>query len=109
MHYVLIPAADIEEQGTPPLTTFDVYAASLHTAESHLSEDAHACGIVSVPAARENFTITLAPSADTAECREYADTAGDTPEPWAASHRCSRCPVIESETRYKVRWQHSMC
>lgn len=100
---MLIPAADVEEEGSPQLTIFDVYTASLQTAESHLSEDAHACGLISVPAARENFTLTLAPSADTAECREYADASGNALDAWAATHRCSRCPVLQSETRYKVR------
>lgn len=102
VHYVLIPAADVEQEGSPPLTTFDVYTASLQTAESQLTEDAHACGLISVPAARENFTLTLAPSADTAECREYAEVSGHALDAWAATHRCSRCPVLESETRYKV-------
>lgn len=102
VHYVLIPAADVDAQGSPPLKTFDVYTATLQTAESHLSQDAHACGQIAVPAARENFTLTLTPSADTAECREYADASGNLLDSWAATHRCLRCPVLQSETRYKV-------
>jgi hypothetical protein len=102
VHYVLIPAAKLEAEGAPPLTRFDVYTASTQVAESHLSQDAHACGLTSVPAARENFTLTLAPSVDTSECREYADATGNALDAWAATHRCSRCPVLHSETRYKV-------
>lgn len=103
VHYVLIPAADLEQEGAAAITAFDVYAASLQTSGSRLSDDAHACGQVSVPAAQENFTLTLAPSADTAECREYSNASKNDLGSWASTQRCSRCPVLHSETRYQVR------
>jgi hypothetical protein len=108
VHYVLIPASVLESRGGQPLTAYDVYTASLQLAESRLSEGAHACGLMSVPTARENFTFTLAPSAHTSECQEYAEASGNALSSWAATHRCSRCPVLLSETRYKVRCETSL-
>lgn len=97
VHYVLLPAAD-----APDVTVYDVYSASQQIVETPLSDVAHACGIFSLPAARENFTLTLTAAADTAECREYAEASGNALDAWAARHRCSRCPSLLPETEYKA-------
>lgn len=108
VHYVLLPALAVNAPTSDIVdpSPFDVYMTGQQAAETQLSDSAHACGTFDVPVAQENFTFTIAPAADTAECRKYTssiDRAGL--DEWAAVQRCSRCPALRSKTVYKVCMQ----
>lgn len=103
--YVLLPsgALDGSDAEISDPSAIEIYMTAQQAMETQLSRSAHACGAFDVPVARQNFTFTIAPAADTAECREYTssvDRAGL--DQWAAAHRCARCPTLQSDTVYKV-------
>lgn len=115
VYYVLLPSGAVDTPGAEisDPSAFEIYMTAEQVAETQLSRSAHACGTFDVPVARKNFTFTVAPAVDTAECREYtssADRAGL--DQWAAAHRCARCPTLQSDAAYKVRLKHlnrSLC
>eukprot|EP00892_Ulva_mutabilis_P000130 jgi/Ulvmu1/10117/UM006_0068.1 len=105
VHYVLLPASAIHDSTSDisDPSPFDVYMTGQQSVETQLSDSAHACGTFDVPTAHENFTFTVAPAADTAECREYTRSADRSGlDEWAAAQRCSRCPALRSDTLYKL-------